>query len=421
MIDKNKITNGIRGCYEYTLDLETPHKDMDASIVSGMTWENYLDRVHQMCDQLGIAPSLEFDSLVVDLFRIWSEQWNKAYNCIPFRFSASSRTIKVAIIYTDILRTFTQDDSLSHGSVFCVGCTRLQIGDGLGSGTTGMRFEGALYKALIDWVRLGCGTRPAGYEPNVYMALDNISTSPLAPILRDVCKLGGDPQDYIKRTGGRDTVRNMSSILSPDYKIDRAAEIIADITISRPGCEDVYLSIKNGGQLSGVYVDPQPNDWVIEILGRAYHGDTPEQIAACVQDKYKLFYQFWKSFGIVPESIIRAYNAIGLGIDLNAPLDVLPGCEENIAQVIGRLAGAGYWYVDPTAVFWTDPSRLTSLRFELDRAYVTASGKGIVIKGTLNGHPCTLNTRTDGSGSNTIFPRRMFPELRMYNIFGYNE
>ena len=77
--------------------------------------------------------------------------------------------------------------------------------------------------------------------------------------------------------------------------------------------------------------------------------------------------------------------------------------------LIQKLVGGNYWYTKPEySIFVNDKN--AKLSFNVDKAHVTDSGKGVNIEGTINGLPCKIIFRTSGSG---IWPYRIFPMINV--------
>ena len=382
-----------------------------------------------------------FVEFVEGAWQVWISDWDGAKERIPFRFN-NSRKVKIAHAYDDYRVSMGWPKSLHTKRI---GYITVIVGDGLGHGQGGLKFERDMLYAICQYMASGCQLSETDVfkDKAVESTIRRIHESQLRDILLGAAEgLEEDPSikklsgkaladalaERIKQTGGKDTKRHIADVFGDDTrKLDQKAlydgrksalnisgKRISDITIFSPNAEkpeerEVYLSIKDTlAQLSGVVVSPSKNgvNWMDEILGL----DEDADIQNPSGDEFK---KFWSAMGLDPSAVRKAFkeserkrtSAEGPS-ETFIEFDKSPS--DKMGEVIQWLIGGNYWYVSPKKVLYV-PDEPKRLRFTIKNAYITAAGRCVNIAGDLSGVPMVLVIRT--SDRTRKYPNRMFPKI----------
>ena len=119
----------------------------------------------------------------------------------------------------------------------------------------------------------------------------------------------------------------------------------------------------------------------------------------------------------MPSDIFTAYKQIYSGKsskDIELTLDKnydpsLLGC------VFQKLLGGNYWYVKPGICEYVD-YKDAGLKFNINKANITPTGKGISVTGNINGLNAHVNFRTDGDRTVGPYPYRLFPQISVPDL-----
>ena len=77
--------------------------------------------------------------------------------------------------------------------------------------------------------------------------------------------------------------------------------------------------------------------------------------------------------------------------------------------------GGNYWYVKPGICEYVD-YKDAGLKFNIDKASITSTGKGISAIGNINGLKAHVNFRTDGDHTVGSYPYRLFPQISVPDL-----
>ena len=379
------------------------------------------------------------------IYNIWQASFDGLGNNIPFRCDQNSAKLApIYSVFTEQIIEFGKQNNIdikkgqdSHGDCLFVNNVKIQFGNGsLGKvrAEKGLQYEDQIVSELVTFVQNVAGAHSEGrVSTNALKALfsDNIvihhwfdmyESGALDDLINLYIKDPSiDLSKYIYKTGSQDTHRNSKGqLFDKDFNItvsdmedvlNESGKIISDVTIDGPGIsKPVYISVKmKASQLSGVNYN-----WAMrnnEVFQRAVQSN--ESYDAVKNDTQMVaFNNFCKTLGMIPEDVFNRYRELyangkmkdngRVGIDANYNPKLL-GC------LIQKLVGGNYWYTKPEySIFVNDKN--AKLSFNVDKAHVTDSGKGVNIEGTINGLPCKIIFRTSGSG---IWPYRIFPMINV--------
>jgi hypothetical protein len=119
-------------------------------------------------------------------------------------------------------------------------------------------------------------------------------------------------------------------------------------------------------------------------------------------------------FGLIEGG--NKYKSIysGKSTDMNLQLS-----DKYDPQLLGclfqKLLGGNYWYVKPGICEYVDYKN-ANLKFNIQEAKITSTGKGINITGDINGLKCEINFRTDGDRAIGPYPYRLFPKVSVIDL-----
>lgn len=396
-----------------------------------------------------------FIQFVEGAWEAWIYEWEGTKDKIPFRFNGSKRP-KIARAYDQYRVQKGWPASIASKRY---GYITIKVGNGLGSGQKGLKLEDDIYNGLCQYMANDCSLAGLNVSKPVMNALIYINDSELKNILKEVSKdlheeyanlsdqrFAEAIKNYINKTGASNTKRNVFDIIPTSDDIydgdedvnpqkvkqtyDRRKNIlnnsgnqISDITIVNPKTnEPTYLSIKDSSaQLSGVIISPSRKgvNWMDNYLDDIEDDESSQK-----------FKQFWTMMGLVPDgdkkikggySVKQAFKMINPNAtrkDDNIELAVSNKPSKMLGDLIQRLIGGNYWYISPKKCIYisNEPQNWT---FKADEAYVTATGRTINIKGTVNNIPASIIIRT--SDVTRKYPNRMFPKLdveKLLNIKG---
>lgn len=392
--------------FAHTLNMDIPHKQ-DRPDVRAWTKQRYVQFIEKQFPTGG----KKFQKFVSDSFDAWEKEFDKEYDKVPFRIKqGATSNVKLASWYFEIAQKYGIDKTRAWVNVDGV---KVYIGNGLGGGARGVKFESELYNGLLIYTACGLDLEHPDIAPEARSSIEAIvKNDKLKEVLQAIFDAAAKEENpdtavrtYIQSTGASNTFRGIQNIMN-DSDFDVQAEIISDITITNPrGRTKYFISAKRNGQNSGVRIDPKRagDEWMVNTITQARSGVKYDDIVG-----RELFDKFWKKIGVNPEEIVTAYN----NLTEKTPIDITGINTNETAAMIKRLIGAKYYYTTPNSCFYVKDIPLTFVP-DQDKSYITDSGRGIQIGGTVNGKPCLIKVRTDGNE----IPRRLFVELDVEAIF----
>ena len=379
------------------------------------------------------------------IYNIWQASFDGLGNNIPFRCDQNSAKLApIYSVFTEQIIEFGKQNNIdikkgqdSHGDCLFVNNVKIQFGNGsLGKvrAEKGLQYEEQIVSELVTFIQNVAGAHSGGrvstnalktlFSDNIVIHhwFDMYESGALDDLINLYIKNPSiDLYKYIYKTGSQDTHRNSKGqLFDKEFNItmsdmgdvlNESGKIISDVTIDGPGIsKPVYISVKmKASQLSGVSYN-----WAMrnnEVFQRAVQSN--ESYDAVKNDTQMVaFNNFCKTLGMIPEDVFNRYRELyadgkmknngSVRIDANYNPKLL-GC------LIQKLVGGNYWYTKPEySIFVNDKN--AKLSFNVDKAYVTDSGKGVNIEGTINGLACKIIFRTSGSG---IWPYRIFPMINV--------
>lgn len=454
--------------YRYHCILSTSKDFKDNDIPQHLSEDEYIE----ILQKIGFT-GYRFETIARKAYRIWKDSFNLAKVNIPFRFpsnifknTTTTKYIKLARCYKG-LGVLTNDKGREQAALMCSdenGHTiEIQLGNGLGRGQAGYKFEDEILSALCTYMVNGCSLESLDYNSDITRVLTNIHESELNEILLaayqefiksstvDVTNIVGDElvklmSAFIYKTGESNNRRNIDNIIPVDNTSNisfdtlrhDSGKIISDITLklgpikSKFGIEedDVYLSLKKSkAQLSGVIVSPsrrgiyeKDSKWMDKILSdQNKNPKTGEVIPLHELDKnaVKAFTEFWRKFHVDPDSVYNAFmNDVNEEQSISLTKDMSKSSE--IGQIIQNLIGGNYWYISPDHCLYI-PYKDKKWTFSVKSCTITASKRTINIFGKLNGQVDMKLCVRDSSGGNYA-PNRLFPVVNdiseLYNNIG---
>lgn len=401
-----------------------------------------------------------FVEFVEGAWQVWISEWGGQKDKIPFRFNGSKR-VKLARIYSDYRISMGWPMSQK---VKRIGYVTVEVGNGLGMGQGGMRFENDVFNGLCQYLAAGCDNTRLRLAKAVESTIALIHNSPMRDDLeaasKEYCQIIGSTKDeqetaekikaIIEKTGTSNVRRHISNVLGTDTReIDQKAAYegrkaalgesgnkISDITIHVPAHDnvpshDLYLSVKDqAAQLSGVVISPSKNgvNWMDEVLDMS-----PEDEDVSTPGTQE-FNRFWSTMGIDPMEVRRGFRILAKngafknesGLPAGQWVDTateLPSGEvalpvqnknpEKIGEVLQWLIGGGYWYVSPKKLMYI-PDDPRPWKFEAEKATITKTGRCVNIVGRVGSERVVLVIRT--SDSNRKYPNRMFPKVNVEKL-----
>lgn len=451
--------------YNYVLDMkktfkQTPQKDFEN--VSRPSYINFV--FSNMKSMRRGQKSDDLKDFIGAAYDYWIDKFSKRPSEIPFRLNQNG-DVKLSRSYVFFHSSYKNGTVWPQGQKSCVvGGVKITLGNGLGKGEAGMKYEKSLLEGIKQYIVNGCTVKGLNCDPGVISALENISKT---PELRDVLDIisvnykerlkndSKNPQaqlkfldQFIQGTGKLNTKRKLATIIPPkDFNYNtsqdmkekevsdaikaceknlwESGDIIADIMIVDPeGKKDsIYFSVKETrAQLSGVHLSPskKDSDWMAKVLG----GDVEDKLSR------KQFDEFWSMLGIDPEGLIDIYKekinpvydkAVADGKDPNKikgdPISLGKILNNKPSEVIGnfiqRLIGGNYWYISPEKLFFVD-SKVMPWIFKAKNARVTPAGKTITIVGEINNIRVDIAIRSSDGGRR--YPFRVFPKVDLEKL-----
>lgn len=412
-------------------------KDDDKSILS--RFKKFLGTAEAKKSDADILRNYRtFVEFVQGAWHIWVYDWGGQKDKIPFRFNGS-KSPKIARIYDDYRMT-ARNWPKSKESMR-IGYITVKVGNGLGKGQGGMKFENEIFGGLCQYIANGCQLSGLKLSKVVYDTIVRIHESGLREPIKEFSKtfnkeikglsgqdLVNEVKDWIVQAGKQDVNRHIADVFQgPTSALDQDAiynarksslnasgKKISDITILNPEAKDnedreIYLSIKDSrAQLSGVVVSPSKNgiNWMDEYLDMDPDSrklDTPAS---------KEFKSFWTTIGLRPGDVVKAFSQVKENMDndtaQNVDIKVSAQPSKRLGEIIQWLIGGNYWYVSPKKVLYISDEP-QNWSFTAERAYITKTGRTVNIIGKLSGVPMTLVIRT--SDIKRKYPNRMFPKV----------
>jgi hypothetical protein len=379
------------------------------------------------------------------MFNIWIDNFEKEPNKIPFR--CDGKSVKLSASYEiykdDILGLQDNIDNCKINFTtgkFTINDYTIKFGEGSLKGVTsakGLSYEDTVVEQLIKTVELIAGKHSEGRltkkdfeetitDKTLHCLYNMYDAGHLDEVLELYINSKDNPIDLstiIIKTGGGNTKRNSNGeIFDSEFNVtnsdietvlEDSGNIIADVTINTK--TPVYISVKmKSSQLSGVMYKKaiaQNETFKNAVMSNETWDDikTAKEMVP--------FINFFNVLGIVPSDIFTAYKQIYSGksskdieLTLNKNYDpTLLGC------VFQKLLGGNYWYVKPGICEYVD-YKDAGLKFNIDKASITSTGKGISVIGNINGLKAHVNFRTDGDRTVGPYPYRLFPQISVPDL-----
>lgn len=426
------------GPYNYTLSNPMDknaldHKSTPDDAYASITEKDYIDLV---CSVIGkdAENNKELRDFISGAFNIWVDEFGKAKQFVPFRFNKSN-VVKLCRLYLK----YKEDNVNKNASdSFKIGKVRMDMGNGLGRGQGGYKFEDDMLSALCQYVLNGCVLdEKIKTTPLSKQALAHVDKSELKEKLlkidwkttvnaSDIADAATPDQavqllaDYISKTGAKDTRRHIANIVElPDVdlpiddkqiqNLEDTGSTISDITFKTTEGE-VYISLKNGAaQLSGVTISPlsknSDNKWLEAVLDGKFN-DTQNNI----------FNSYFSMLGLDPNQIKERFSKIDIKADETGDnkLSIKNYDPQTLGAVIQKLIGGNYWYVTPSHCFFV-PAKEQNWKFEAEAASHT--NRQIKIIGNIDGIRTDIVVRT--SSYKTKYPNRMFPVVNLDKLVAH--
>lgn len=379
------------------------------------------------------------------MFNIWIDNFEKAPEKIPFR--CDGKSVKLSTFYeiykNDILDLQNNIDnckvSLPAGKIY-INDFAIKFGEGSLKGNRaqkGLSYEDILVNQLIQTVELIAGKHSEGKltkqdfedtiaDKTLHCLYNMYEAGHLDEVLDMYISSKDNPIDLstiIVKTGGGNTKRNSNGeIFDTEFNVtdsdieqvlNKSGNIIADITINTNN--PVYISAKmKSSQLSGVMYRKaiaQNETFKNAIMSNESWDD--------IKDAKEMvpFINFFNVLGIIPADVFVAYKQIYSGktskdITLSIDKKYKP---ESLGCIFQKLLGGNYWYVKPGICEWVTDKN-AKLKFNINHASITSTGKGISVNGDVNGVKAEVNFRTDGDHAVGPYPYRLFPKISVPDL-----
>lgn len=451
--------------YNYILSVNKDFKNTE--INDNISEEEYI----KILNDIGFNGD-EFNNIAKIAYRIWKDKFNLTKNNVPFRFpkdiykgTSDEKNIKLARCYKE-LNVLSQNKIISDLTIHDKDGLKIhiKIGNGLGKGQNGYKFEDEILSALCTYVVNGCSLENLSYSGDVNSVLNNIDNSELKNYLLagyqnftknstiNLTNISNDElikifKSFLFKTGESNNKRNIDNIIpiKDDSNISSIEEIrqnsgkiISDITLKLGDIKNeldindnyVYISLKKSkAQLSGVIVSPskrgifsEDSKWMDQVLfannGKEKY-KTLDDLKKYKEQAVNAFINFWETLQVNPESL---YEKFINNINELQEIELLKNIDDdkNIGEIIQNLIGGNYWYVSPEHCLYI-PYQNKDWTFKANRCYITKSKRTIFIEGKLNKTIDMKLTVRDSSGGNYA-PNRLFPVVedisKLYNNIG---
>lgn len=380
------------------------------------------------------------DEFIDLLFSIWQDNFEQNPLNIPFRCDGKHIKLSEAyrVFFNDILDLQKRVKGCSiteHPDRFVINKCVVKWGEGSLRGNRaekGLGYEDVVVEQLIRIIQLIAGEHKNGklnqkqFESiisdsslNYWFAL--YDGGGLNEVLDKYIKNpdGVDLSSVVIKTGGGNVHRNdHNELYDDDFNVTNSdiekvlkasGDIIADVTIKTKN--PVYISVKmKASQLSGVtYQRAMAKNETFKqaVLSQVEWDDVKD-------DKEMIpFNNFCKVIGLDPYIVFSKYKDIYNGDSGVKTIEVSRNYDPKLLGCLfQKLLGGNYWYVKPDVgiceyVDYKD----AKLSFNISKANISDSGKGITITGDIDGLKSTLTFRTDGNKTIGPWPYRLFPSI----------
>lgn len=440
--------------YNYVLSLK---QDFSNTVINDNITENDYIKI---LNDIGFTGD-EFNNIAKIAYNIWKNDFNLAKNNIPFRFPSdiykgtNEKYIKLARCYKD-LNVLSQDKILNSLKIKDENGTVINIiiGNGLGKGQNGYKFEDEILSGLCTYMVNGCTLENLNYSGDVYKVLENVNNSNLKNYLLavyqeftknssiDIKNINGDKliklfKSFLFKPGESNNKRNIDNIIpiknEDNYDLSSienlrkdSGKIISDITLKLGDIKNdlnlndnfVYISLKKSkAQLSGVIVSPskrgiftEDSKWMDQVLfantNSTKQYNTLDELKIDKELAVKAFINFWETLQVNPNSL---YEKFINNINEEQEIELIKNLndDKNIGLIIQNLIGGNYWYLSPEHCLYI-PYQNKEWTFKANKCYLTKSKRTIFIEGKLNKNIDIKLTVRDSSGGNYA-PNRLFP------------
>ena len=378
------------------------------------------------------------------IYNIWIDNFESEPDKIPFR--CDGKHVKLSPLYElykeDILTLKDNIDNLSldivPGKIHINGITII-FGNGSLKGvrsSKGLSYEDDVIAQLIKVIELIAGKHDVKKlnqtefndtvtDKALFCFYNMYEKGALDEVLDLYISNKDNPIDLTKiiiKTGGGNTKRNSKGeIFDSDFNITDSdieqvlkdsGDIISDITIKTDN--PVYISVKmKSSQLSGVMYRKAiaTNETFKNAVMTNESWDSIKSDSAMIP-----YINVCTTLGIIPEEVFAVYKRIfaneskDTSLRLNKKYD-----PKKLGCIFQKLLGGNYWYVKPGICEYVDYKN-ANLKFNIQDAKITSTGKGININGDINGLKCEINFRTDGDRAIGPYPYRLFPKVSVIDL-----
>lgn len=419
--------------YDRVWDATTKFKEFE--VPKDISEDKYIE---QVCNLAQIdrhdKKYSKFVELIRAAYKVWSTDFQLAKPNIPFRFDTTKpKNIKLARCYDDYKLLGGSAKKSKYADV------SVEIGNGLGGGQNGYKFEKDVVSALCAYMVNGCSTEGLNLPQPQMDMLKHVGDSELKDLLSEAYKyyisMGGESNKdvnpdtlvstmakVIYQTGESANKRGIDNILvdsDGEAAREESGKIISDINLHTSDTNVLYISVKDSqAQLSGVIVSPsrskifqESTKWMEAILDQnVAYNEIDEQYS-----KHKeAFENFWKMLGVEPESIYESWQASKSDKSNIPPLRLMTSGYNatECGNVIQNIIGGNYWYVSPKKCLFI-PYQSRGWKFIPTKAHMTP--KGVCVDGELAGVPMKVWVRS--SSAKSTVPNRMFPVVNVDELF----
>lgn len=358
------------------------------------------------------------DDLVDFLYEVWVDEFAGIDRKIPLRFPEDVKgKVKVARDYAPFLKA--NSEFHVSGNKFTIGEIEFTFGDGSlfsDRAAAGREYE----NDVADDVRLLLLENAESKEDKARLSALQVQ---YAKLLEDkefknaqkIVKADPSAIDRIvkvetpkRRNSNHELWDNDFNINTDTKDIEASGKIIADVVIN----DKIYLSAKiESHQLSGVRCAMVFDS---NALFREYAKQNRSFEDKSSFDESDLsnntpFKNFCELFSV---DGFDMYNSLVPHNDNDRKLSI-KSQSENSSSTLGllfrKLVGGNYWVVKRgEPVRFIGVNNASSLKFTIDDAYITKSGKSITFSGKLNDLPASIIVRTSNGED---YPCRMFPKV----------
>ena len=427
-VKESMTVNESSNSYIYVWDTQSDFNN--TTLPANLQKEDYINAIMKVIGWRASNESI-LRLFIGNAFDAWQNEYHLSKTNIPFRFTSNPKNLKLARCYAD------HDSLLGSRRTANIGGVKVIIGNGLGHGQGGYKFEADALGGICQYMVNGCSVEGLSVSAPVLSMLRHIDESALkvklAECYRFYCSTNNNispatPVDevvkalekYCYQTGESANKRGIDNVLqTKDIKVDRdgtesiqtvmdtrkaSGQIISDIDLNTGTGENIHISIKEGrAQLSGVVVSPSAaGKWIEHVLDASAAGEDYDEVVKGRMGTQ--FVDFFTAIGVNPRSVFDQWKNRGTTDTL--PLRLTDSNNYALcATIIHNIIGGNYWYVSPKKCLWV-PYEDMGGEFIPKNAYMTGSGKGITVVGSIGDCAVKIVVR-DARG--TGYPTRMFP------------